>query len=310
LRFTDGPTALNASVIQPDGVFLAGLSPVSLDGFRRFRTDLHVPATTFILETTGLTPGGAEFVRQVSVPAIPQTVAVDATPEQSFAAPGSSAPLQVSVRNAGVEETTFRLRSTSTLPWSVSGPATIVVAAGATASANFNVNVPPGAVEGQQSTVTFFAEALTDTRIRNSATVGVVVDSANQAPVCTGASASPSLLWSPSHDFAAIEIDGVTDPDGDPVAVTIEGITQDEPVLGTGSGDSAPDGEGVGTSTARVRAERSGGEDGRVYSIQFRATDGRGGSCSGSVQVGVPHDQSDESAIDSGQAYDSTASTP
>ncbi|HEV8580330.1 MAG TPA: hypothetical protein VGX68_14780 [Thermoanaerobaculia bacterium] len=309
LRFTDGPTALNASVVQPDGVFLAALSPVPLDGFRRFRTDLHVPATTFILETTGLTPGGAEFVRQVSVPATPQTVAVDATPEQSIVAPGSAATVQVSVRNAGTADTTFRLRTTSTLPWFVSGPGTITVAAGATASASFSVNVPAGALEGQQSSVTFFAESVADTRVRNSATVGVLAGSANQPPVCTSAAASPSLVWSPNHDMAAIEIAGVTDPDGDPVTLTVDGITQDEPVLGTGSGDTAPDGDGVGTATARVRAERSGTGDGRVYSIQFRASDGRGGSCSGSVRVSVPHDQNDSSAADSGQAYDST-STP
>jgi len=42
--------------------------------------------------------------------------------------------------------------------------------------------------------------------------------------------------------------------------------------------------------------------------INFVASDGRGGECSGSVTVKVPHDQStkDCPAIDSGQNYDAT----
>jgi hypothetical protein len=306
LRFTDAPSGLNASVVQPDGTLLDSLSTEPQDGFRRFRADLDVPATTFVLETTGLTPGGAEFIRQVSVPATPQTVAVTVTPEQTIASPGTAAVLQVSVRNAGLAAATFQLRATSSLPWTVSGPSTVTVPAGATVPVTANVNVPAGALEGQQATVTFFAEDVSDTRVRNSATVGVVVGTDNRPPDCSAASASPAVLWPPSHDLVAVQVLGITDPDGDPVTVTAEQVTQDEPVLGTGSGDTAPDASGVGTSDVRVRAERSGNGDGRVYNLNVRATDGRGGSCSALVPVAVPHDQN-RPAVDSGQAYDSTS---
>ncbi|MDP6822942.1 MAG: hypothetical protein QF554_06585 [Dehalococcoidia bacterium] len=69
---------------------------------------------------------------------------------------------------------------------------------------------------------------------------------------------------------------------------------------------------GVGTSTAQVRAERSGSKkvpgDGRVYEIGFLADDGYGGTCSGSVTVGVPHDQGKKGSVvvDSFVRYDST----
>ena len=53
--------------------------------------------------------------------------------------------------------------------------------------------------------------------------------------------------------------------------------------------------------------ERAGGGDGRVYEISFRADDGKGGSCSGSVRVGVPHSQNGAAAVDSGQRFDSTS---
>jgi hypothetical protein len=107
-----------------------------------------------------------------------------------------------------------------------------------------------------------------------------------------------------------VSILGVTDPDGDPVTITITGITSDEATAsdkGSGGAKHAPDADGVGTDTARVRSERSGGGNGRVYEISFIASDGQGGECEGSVTVSVPHDQGKGSgAIDDGQKYDAT----
>ena len=93
------------------------------------------------------------------------------------------------------------------------------------------------------------------------------------------------------------------DPDGDPLSITIDSIFQDERVRGPGN--HHPDGQGVGTSTAEVRAERDGRGDGRVYHISFTADDGLGGICMGEVLVGVPHDRN-SSPIDGGPLYDST----
>lgn len=106
---------------------------------------------------------------------------------------------------------------------------------------------------------------------------------------------------------------GVTDPDDDPVSIVIDGIWQDEPVDTYGDGKFTPDGMGVDTSTAQVRAERAGTKkvpgNGRVYHIFFTADDGRGGSCEGEVLVGVPHDVKD-TPVDDGALFDSTALAP
>ena len=112
-----------------------------------------------------------------------------------------------------------------------------------------------------------------------------------------------------NHKFVNIGIQGVTDPDGDPVMVKVIGITQDEPVDGKADGHTAPDGGGVGTATASVRAERSGKGDGRVYAISFSADDGRRGACQGVVNVGVPIKKG-RAAIDSGQRFVSTVIPP
>jgi hypothetical protein len=55
-----------------------------------------------------------------------------------------------------------------------------------------------------------------------------------------------------------------------------------------------------------VRSERSGNGNGRVYRIAYTASDGKGGNCSGSVTVGVPHDQGKgRKPVDSGGSYNS-----
>lgn len=129
----------------------------------------------------------------------------------------------------------------------------------------------------------------------------------NDPPVCSNAVPSTKTLWPPNHKLATVSVQGVTDPNNDPVTVKINVITQDEPVNGLGDGDTAPDGFGVGTSQAQVRQERSGTGNGRVYALWFQADDGKGGTCSGTIRVGVPHDQGKGATpIDDGQIYDST----
>ena len=88
----------------------------------------------------------------------------------------------------------------------------------------------------------------------------------------------------------------MTDPvEGSAITINVTGIFQDEPTNTQGDGNTPIDGYGVGTPTAQVRAERSGTKqvpgDGRMYYINFTGTDAQGGTCTGTVQVGVPHDQ-------------------
>jgi FG-GAP repeat protein len=131
---------------------------------------------------------------------------------------------------------------------------------------------------------------------------------ANQPPDCSGAFPSVATIWPPNHQFVNVTIQGVTDPDGDPVTITIDQIKQDEPTDGTGDGHTCPDGAGIGTSTAQVRAERSAQGNGRVYTIFFTASDGNGGTCQGSVTVCVPR-TNNGSCTNGGANFDSTDCT-
>ncbi|HEX5759821.1 MAG TPA: SBBP repeat-containing protein [Thermoanaerobaculia bacterium] len=130
---------------------------------------------------------------------------------------------------------------------------------------------------------------------------------ANRPPDCAAAAASPALLWPANGKLVPVAIRGVTDPDGDPVAIVVTAIRQDEPPAKKGS----PDAAGVGTATPRLRAERLGSGDGRVYHVDFTARDGAGGECTGTVRVCVPHDQRPAATCkDGGPLYDSTAGRP
>src|SRR5215472_94335 len=79
---------------------------------------------------------------------------------------------------------------------------------------------------------------------------------------CDGAALSQGVIWPPDHKMVPETIVGVTtDPSLMPFGITImiTGIYQDEPVNGLGSGNTAPDGMIVNSSTtALVRAERAG----------------------------------------------------
>ena len=129
-------------------------------------------------------------------------------------------------------------------------------------------------------------------------------------PDCSTAFATTTELWPPNHKFVNVTVTGVTDSSGKPAGITITGITQDEPLNGLGDGDTCPDAGGIGSPTAKLRAERAGTPkvpgDGRVYHVNFTADDGQGGQCSGTVTVCVPHDQRPGHAcVDQGALVDS-----
>jgi len=146
----------------------------------------------------------------------------------------------------------------------------------------------------------------------------------NQDPDCSTAVASPAELWPPKHSFRNVSILGVTDPDGDPVTITVTEVTQDEPLDFVGDGRFCPDAR-ISNGQLQLRAERMGPDfnliappsgpdqgavaltgNGRVYVVHFTASDGRGGSCEGTVSVCVPHDmRPGHFCIDDGQTVNS-----
>lgn len=168
------------------------------------------------------------------------------------------------------------------------------------------VVAPVGAID--PATITFTASVSCCAGVV-CATSDAAMFTPNQAPDASQALPSIARIWPPDHRMVGIEVLGVTDPDGDPVTITIDAIWQDEPVDTQGDGSLAPDGFGIGTSVASVRAERAASKkvvgNGRMYHIRFTADDGRGMSDSGEVLVAVPNNIK-SAVIDGGALYDST----
>jgi hypothetical protein len=121
---------------------------------------------------------------------------------------------------------------------------------------------------------------------------------------CSLAVPSVPILWPPLRQFIGVDIEflGIG---GIPPTINIVSIFQDEPVF------FRPDGFGVETAQARVRADRFPSEwfdgNGRVYTIRFTAVDIQGAICAGEVVVEVPI-RSGVRAINEGPNFDSTIS--
>jgi hypothetical protein len=118
-------------------------------------------------------------------------------------------------------------------------------------------------------------------------------------------------LWSPNHAYYQFSIaDCVVDWSDncdEPIELldnlAIVNVTSDEPNLAPGSGNTCDDVEITNPTTFRVRAERIGGGDGRVYTANFETTDTAGNDTRGSCQIVVPPNMSPGvESIDSGCA--------
>jgi hypothetical protein len=106
-----------------------------------------------------------------------------------------------------------------------------------------------------------------------------------------------NILWPPNHKMVTVTIQANTrDNSGGPVTL-LAVVSSNEPQDGLGDGDMSPDwteptiDEVHGIITLKLRAERSGGGSGRIYTIMIRAEDAYGNSSQAKVEVIVPHDK-------------------
>lgn len=132
----------------------------------------------------------------------------------------------------------------------------------------------------------------------NGGTDAIVAKIADTSACTLAVTTETTTLSPPNHKYAHVAladcITGVVDSCAGPLTVaaanaTITRVTSDEPESAPGTGHTCNDALIVDSSTAAlVRAERKGGGNGRVYSIDFTVTGPSGDTASGSCSVRVP----------------------
>jgi uncharacterized repeat protein (TIGR01451 family) len=163
---------------------------------------------------------------------------------------------------------------------------------------------------GQSQTITFVANvdcSVGDgTLISNTATVSsstpdpdpnndsstATTTASNPAPTISNATANPSSLWPPNHQFVPVTVSyDVTDNCALPLNSCTLSVTSNEPVNGKGDGNTFPDWIVVDDHDVLLRSERSGNGNGRIYTIAITCIDSGGNSSEEPVEVSVPHDR-------------------
>lgn len=132
----------------------------------------------------------------------------------------------------------------------------------------------------------------TDTANNTVSCETVIVVADTTPPVIVSANASPATLWPPNHKLVEVKIHAEVRDTCDSTTWKIIKVSSNEPVNGRGDGNTAPDWVITGDHTVKLRAERSGNGNGRVYTITIQATDAAGNlSAKKQVLVTVPHNR-------------------
>jgi endo-1,4-beta-xylanase len=160
------------------------------------------------------------------------------------------------------------------------------------ASAQFNLKVKVACPTSHNTEIVNSATVASTTRDpnvapNNTASASVLVS--NPPPVISGLSVDKPALRPPNHKMVPVKLSYNINDNCDPCLVPTITITSNEPVNGTGDGDTSPDWQVIDAHHVMLRAERSGNGTGRIYTITLTVTDSAGSSTSSSVTVSVPH---------------------
>lgn len=128
----------------------------------------------------------------------------------------------------------------------------------------------------------------------------------NEMRLPTVTAMDPVILWPPNHKFVTYEAADLLSVEGggcntfDWDDVSVVEVRSNEPMDGKGDGAHQPDMQVVCPNTVRVRSERSGNGDGRVYTIVYRVSFMDGSTEDLEAEIHVPHDQRDTCTDDHG----------
>jgi hypothetical protein len=150
---------------------------------------------------------------------------------------------------------------------------------------NVDSAVPNGTVISNTAMVT--SSRFDPDTSNNSMTATVTIS--NPAPVSSTVSADPPTLWPPNHKMVDVEIEYADSDNCAPGSgrTSTLSVTSNEPINGTGDGDTSPDWQIIDAHHVRLRAERAGTGNGRIYTITITCVDTAGNRTEKTVTVAV-----------------------
>jgi hypothetical protein len=114
-------------------------------------------------------------------------------------------------------------------------------------------------------------------------------------PIIGSLTADRNTLWPPNHQLEPISLtvslSDVCDANA-AASCHIVSVSSNQPINGSGDGNTAPDWVITGPLALQLRAERAGNQNARVYTIAVACTDASGNGSTKNVLVTVAHDQS------------------
>jgi hypothetical protein len=109
----------------------------------------------------------------------------------------------------------------------------------------------------------------------------------NSPPVISKVSVSSATLWPPNHKMQTVTMGyDVLDNCG---ATSSLSVSSNQPINGTGDGDTSPDWVITDDHHVQLRAERGNSTDGRIYTITVTAADGCNTASTATTTVTVAH---------------------
>jgi HYR domain len=296
-----GVTTVNCTATNAGGGVTTGSFTVTVLGGDTTPPVLTLPSDK-VVEATG--PSGATVTfTATAIDAVDGPVPVVCTPPS-----GSVFPLGVTTVHCSASDAsgntatgTFKIAVVDTTPPSLTLPSDIVAeatsAAGAvvtyTATAfdlvDGSVSVVCTPISGSTFPLGTTSVGCSATDAHGNTATGafniIVVDTT--PPTITSSSVSPATLWPPDHKMVDVTVSVTAVDLVDPAPVIqIVSVSSDQPINGTGDGDTSPDWIITGPLTLQLRAERASGTT-RTYTITFTATDFSGNVATGTVKVTV-----------------------
>jgi hypothetical protein len=269
--------------------------------------DISCPANITANTDPGVCTANVTFAATTTVAGTPASVIYYRIANTAITSPrvfplGTTTVIATALNARGFDSCSFTVTVQDVQAPVISCPANITLpnapgqcGALATFSPTATDNCGATTVTAQPASGTFFQVGTTTVTVRASDASGntascsfTVTVNDVEPPVINNLSVTPPFLWPPNHKMKNVDVD-YTSTDNCPGPITCNvTVTSDEPQSGTGNGDQSPDWDILNDHHIKLRAERDGNGDGRIYTIKVTCTDAHGNTASGTRTVRVP----------------------